>query len=70
MNVEILRIIGGLGYRVSPKMIYFFLVYQKEYPKMGNPFKFHVQDEQTYCLYWRSLDEPETAPSKLNDFKN
>jgi len=158
MNPEMIKLLGRLGHRVSPKLIYFFLVYQivgslmillldsgfpliiiiigwiflfllilfrsissskiehreeqksqneqyqmmqliskiKKYlsrdpdfrttcsscghynsdnqtcktsvPSWANPFKFHVQDEQNYCLYWGSRDEAEPGPSKFNSF--
>lgn len=40
----------------------------KRVPNWANPFKFHVQDEQTYCLYWYSKDEPEKGSTDFRDF--
>jgi hypothetical protein len=37
-------------------------------PNWANPFKFHVQDKKTYCLYWCSNDETESDSSKFSDF--
>ncbi|MCK4836819.1 MAG: hypothetical protein KAT17_09285 [Candidatus Aminicenantes bacterium] len=37
-------------------------------PSWANPFKFHIRDSQTYCLYWGSKNEPESSPPKFRVF--